>query len=229
YVGNPLVLCGCAGLLPTGSHPTRPQVGDQVVVLGGRTGRDGLHGATFSSAELTHDTSEIAGSAVQIGDPITEKGLIELIEAARDEQLYTAITDCGAGGLSSAVGEMGEALGVDVELTKVALKYPGLVPWEIWLSEAQERLVLAVPPTNLARLEELAKLWDVEVSVLGTFTGDGDLRVRYAGEIVAELPMEFLHDGLPRRHMTALYREPAQPASAPNITAAPGDLLLRML
>ena len=229
YLGNPLVFCGCAGLLPIGSHPTAAQVGDHVVVLGGRTGRDGLHGATFSSAELTHDTSETAGSAVQIGDPITEKGLIELIEAARDESLYTAITDCGAGGLSSAVGEMGELLGVDVELTKVALKYPGLVPWEIWLSEAQERLVLAVPSASLPRLHELAKLWDVEVSVLGTFTGDGDLRVRYEGEIVAELPMEFLHDGLPRRYMNALWREPKQSNAALKINDAPADLLLRML
>lgn len=228
YLGNPLVFCGCAGLLPTGSHPTAAQVGDFVVVLGGRTGRDGLHGATFSSAELTHDTSETAGSAVQIGDPITEKGLIELIEAARDARLYTAITDCGAGGLSSAVGEMGEALGVDVELTQVALKYPGLVPWEIWLSEAQERLVLAVPPAKLDPLRALADQWDVEVSVLGSFTGDEQLRVRYAGKLVADLPMRFLHDGLPRRRMTALYTDPA-PAPAPAISAAPGDLLLRML
>src|SRR5690606_36212815 len=166
-----------------------PQVGDQVVVLGGRTGRDGLHGATFSSAELTHETSEIAGSAVQIGDPITEKGLIELIEAARDEGLYHAVTDCGAGGLSSAVGEMGADLGVDVGLTRVALKYPGLTPWEIWLSEAQERMVLAVPPDAAARLEELARLWDVEMGVLGTFSGDGDLHVRYDGRIVGSLPM----------------------------------------
>jgi phosphoribosylformylglycinamidine synthase len=229
YLGNPLVFCGCAGLLPVGSHPTTPQAGDLVVVVGGRTGRDGLHGATFSSAELTHDTGETVGSAVQIGDPITEKGLIELIEAARDAALYSAITDCGAGGLSSAVGEMGEELGVDVELTNVTLKYPGLVPWEIWLSEAQERLVLAVPPANLARLQEMAKLWDVEVSVLGAFTGDGDLRVRYAGEVVADLPMEFLHDGLPRRHLSALWRERDQSASHPAIAASAGDLLLQML
>ena len=229
YLGNPLVFCGCAGLLPVGSHPTEPHVGDRVVVLGGRTGRDGLHGATFSSAELTHDTSETTGSAVQIGDPITEKGLIELIEAARDAGLYTAITDCGAGGLSSSVGEMGEHLGVDVELTNVTLKYPGLVPWEIWLSEAQERLVIAVPAANMPKLLELAKLWDVEVSDLGSFTGKGDLCVRYAGNIVAELPMEFLHDGLPRRHMQALWREPASTATGPTITATAGDLLLQML
>ncbi|RIK58019.1 MAG: phosphoribosylformylglycinamidine synthase, partial [Chloroflexi bacterium] len=131
-------------------------------------------------------------------------------------------------GLSSAVGEMGEELGVDVELTHVLLKYPGLVPWEIWLSEAQERMVLAVPPAKLARLRQLAALWDVEMSVLGSFTGDGDLRVRYAGTVVADLPMEFLHNGLPRRQMQAIYRAPAA-APAPAITAAPSTLLLQML
>jgi phosphoribosylformylglycinamidine synthase II len=207
YLGNPLVFCGCAGLLPRGTHPTAAQVGDLVVALGGRTGRDGIHGATFSSAELTHETSETAGSAVQIGDPITEKGLIELVEVARNEQLYNAITDCGAGGFSSSVGEMGEELGVDVELTNVMLKYPGLTPWEIWLSEAQERLVIAVPPAKLDRLREVAALWDVEVSVLGTFTGDRHLVVRYAGAVVADLPMDFLHDGLPQRQMRAVYRD----------------------
>jgi len=207
-----VVFCGCVGLLPHDSHPTAAQPNDLVVVLGGRTGRDGLHGATFSSAELTHDTAETTGSAVQIGDPITEKGLIELIQVARDEQLYTAITDCGAGGLSSAVGEMGEALGVNVDLSKVMLKYPGLVPWEIWLSEAQERMVLSVPSDKLHRLQELAELWEVEVSVLGHFTGDRLLHVHYAGQQVAHLPMEFLHDGLPRREMSALWQTPAMPA-----------------
>jgi phosphoribosylformylglycinamidine synthase II len=208
YIGNPLVFCGCVGLLPVGSHRTEAQVNDRIVVLGGRTGRDGLHGATFSSAELTHETSEVSGSAVQIGDPITEKGLIELIEAARDEQLYNAITDCGAGGLSSAIGEMGEKLGVDVELREVPLKYPGLVPWEIWVSEAQERIVIAVPPSNLPRLRELAALWDVELSDVGYFSGTQVLTVRYDGEMVAEIPMEFLHDGLPGRQMFATYYEP---------------------
>ncbi|MCB9139317.1 MAG: phosphoribosylformylglycinamidine synthase subunit PurL [Caldilineaceae bacterium] len=207
YLGNPLVFCGCAGLLPHGAHPTAARAGDLVVALGGGTGRDGIHGATFSSAELTHETGKTAGSAVQIGDPITEKGLIELIEAARDEQLYTAITDCGAGGFSSSIGEMGEELGVDIELTNVTLKYPGLTPWEIWLSEAQERLVIAVPPAGLARLQELAARWDVDVSVLGRFTGDRQLVVRYADHIVADLPMGFLHDGLPRRKMEAVYTE----------------------
>lgn len=209
YLGKPLVFCGCAGLLPHGSHRTEARPGDLIVALGGRTGRDGLHGATFSSAELTPETSETTGSAVQIGDPITEKGLIEVIEAARDRALYTAITDCGAGGFSSAIGEMGRTLGADVELAGAPLKYPGLAPWEIWLSEAQERMVLAVDPDKLAALRDVCALWDVELSVLGVFPGDGMLRVRSRGRVVGELPMDFLHDGLPRRTLTAEHREKA--------------------
>ena len=233
YLGNPLVFCGAVGLLPKDAHPTQPQPDDQVVVLGGRTGRDGIHGATFSSAELTQATHMEAGSAVQIGDPITQKGLIELVEAARDERLYNAITDCGAGGLSSAVGEMGEALGVDIELQDVPLKYPGLTPWEIWLSEAQERMVMAVPAQNLGRLRQLADLWDVEIRNLGHFSGDGWLRVRYRGRAVAELPMTFLHEGLPRPRRAAHYREPPPPhgpASPPARAATDAQqMLLRML
>ena len=236
YLGNPLVFCGAVGLLPKNAHPTQPRQGDRVVVLGGRTGRDGIHGATFSSAELTESTHSEAGSAVQIGDPITQKGLIELVEAARDERLYNAITDCGAGGLSSSVGEMAEKLGADVELQSVPLKYPGLTPWEIWLSEAQERMVMAVPSQNLKRLGELAKLWDVEFRDLGHFSGDGWLRVRYGGQAVAELPMAFLHDGLPRPLRTACYRDIGLPGSAqptvskqPETTPDPERMLLRML
>ncbi len=236
YLGNPLVFCGAVGLLPKDAHPTEPQPGDRIVVLGGRTGRDGIHGATFSSAELTQATHMESGSAVQIGDPITEKGLIELVEAARDARLYNAITDCGAGGLSSAVGEMGEKLGADIELKDVPLKYPGLTPWEIWLSEAQERMVLAVPEANLPRLQELAELWDVEMRDLGSFSRDGWLRVRYGGRAVAELPMAFLHDGLPLPHRTADYNahQPQQPSlqTALNREHAPPrakEILLQML
>jgi phosphoribosylformylglycinamidine synthase len=230
YIGNPLVYCGCVGLLPHGKHPRDPQVGDLIVALGGRTGRDGLHGATFSSAELTHETADISGSAVQIGDPITEKGLIELIEVARDEGLYHAITDCGAGGFSSAVGEMAAELGADVELAQVPLKYSGLRPWEIWLSEAQERIVLALSAEKLPRLQELADLWDVELCVLGRMTGDHRLIVRYEGQITAELAMDFLHEGLPRRQMEAVWQEPAP--STGQEAAVPSDysqILLTML
>jgi phosphoribosylformylglycinamidine synthase subunit PurSL len=212
YVGNPLVYCGCVGIAPKGLHRREPQPGDTVVVLGGRTGRDGLHGATFSSAELTHETGTTVGSVVQIGDPITEKATLEAIIRARDEGLYTAITDCGAGGLSSAVGEMGEHVGVDVDLQHVPLKYPGLRPWEIWLSEAQERMVLAVPEANLARLGEICQTYDVEWTAIGRFTGDARLHVRYDGTPVADLPMQFLHNGWPRCALEAVWSPPDVPA-----------------
>lgn len=214
YVGNPLVYCGALGLLPHGSHPTKAEVGDRVVSIGGRVGRDGIHGATFSSAGMDASTVDHVGSAVQIGDPITEKGCIEVVERARDAQLYTAITDCGAGGFSSAVGEMGEDLGVDVDLAIVPLKYPGLQPWEIWLSEAQERIVMAVPPTKLEALQALCDDWDVELTDLGDFTGDERLLVRHGQTTAVDMPMAFLHDGLPQREMQGAWSDPGPKAIA---------------
>ena len=209
YVGNPLVYCGALGILPHGSHPTEPQVGDRIISLGGRVGRDGIHGATFSSAGMDASTVDHVGSAVQIGDPITEKGLIEVIERARDAQLYNAITDCGAGGFSSSVGEMGEDLGVDVDLAVVPLKYPGLQPWEIWISEAQERIVIAVPPAKLDELQALCDAWDVELTDLGHFTGDQRLVVRHGDTGVVDMPMAFLHDGIPRQELSGAWTDPA--------------------
>ncbi len=203
YTANPLVFCGCVGLAPKNSHPREPQLGDHVIVLGGRTGRDGLRGATFSSMTMDAQTGEVAGASVQIGDPITEKGLIEVIVRARDAVLYHAITDCGAGGLSSAVGEMSSVIGTDVDLKRVKLKYPGLAPWEIWLSEAQERMVLAVPHTDLAALQALCDTFDVELTDIGAFTDTRHLVVRYGDHIVLDLANDFLHDGLPRRLLTA--------------------------
>lgn len=203
YIANPLVYCGCVGIAPAGSHPRAPQIGDRIVVLGGRTGRDGLRGATFSSAALTHETSDVAGASVQIGNPIVEKNVMEVVLAARDAKLYHAITDCGAGGLSSAVGEMGAQLGVQVQLERVPLKYAGLAPWEIWLSEAQERMVLAVPPENLDALRSICERFDCEMSDIGAFTGDGHLRVNYRDRRVCDMSMRFLHDGLPRRLLRA--------------------------
>jgi len=229
YVANPLVYCGCVGIAPQGSHPRHPAIGDRVVVLGGRTGRDGLHGATFSSAELSHDTSSTVGSVVQIGDPITEKAVLDVVLRARDERLYTAITDCGAGGLSSAVGEMGEELGVEVDLASVPLKYPGLRPWEIWLSEAQERMVLAVPERHLARLADLCRVYDVEWTVIGHFTGDGSLTVRYGPKTVAELPMAFLHHGWPKPNLVARWQPPTLPAWSPSSESTLAELVLRAL
>ncbi len=208
YTANPLVFCGCLGILPRDVHPTQPQPGDLVVVLGGHTGRDGLRGATFSSMEMDHETSEVAGSAVQIGHPIHEKQALEAVLLARDEQLYTAITDCGAGGLSSAVGEMARELGAEIHLERVPLKYPGLSPWEIWLSEAQERMVLAVPPTAWPRLQAICQGLDIEATALGTFSGDGRLRLYDNGQLVAQIATAFLHDGIPRRQLQAVWTPP---------------------
>jgi phosphoribosylformylglycinamidine synthase len=206
YTANPLVFCGTLGLAPRGSNPHDAQPGHAVVVLGGRTGRDGIHGATFSSAELAADTAAEVGSAVQIGDPITEKKLLDVLLQARDQQLYSAITDCGAGGLSSAVGEMGERTGVEVDLGAVPLKYPGLQPWEIWLSEAQERMVLAVPPEKLGAFLALCESEDVEATVIGHFASDGVLRVRHGGLPLVELSTQFLFDGRPQRVLEAAWQ-----------------------
>jgi phosphoribosylformylglycinamidine synthase subunit PurSL len=203
YTANPLVFCGCAGILPRGSHRTEPRPGDLVVVIGGRTGRDGLRGATFSSMEMDHQTGQIAGSAVQIGHPIHEKQVLEAVLIARDEGLYDAITDCGAGGLSSAVGEMASELGAEVHLDRVLLKYAGLRPWEIWLSEAQERMVLAIPPDRWPRFGQLCARLDVEATNLGIFTGDGVLTLRYEGRGVGCVHTAFLHNGIPRRRLKA--------------------------
>jgi phosphoribosylformylglycinamidine synthase len=229
YIANPLVFCGCLGALPSGSHPTAPHTGDKIVVLGGRTGRDGLRGATFSSMESDHTTSELSGSAVQIGHPIHEKQTLEAIMVARDEGLYNAITDCGAGGLSSSVGEMAEELGAVVHLERVPLKYPGLAPWEIWLSEAQERMVIAVPPQNVDRVAEIATGLDVEMTVLGVFTGDGVLRILHNGDAVGVLDCDFLHNGIPRLHLRAEWTPPPPTAASTPTPADPTATLLAML
>ncbi len=228
YRQNPLVYAGTLGIQPAGSYKNDPAPGDLVVLVGGRTGRDGLGGATFSSLELDATTAEVAGAAVQIGDPITEKQVQELILAARDEGLYTALTDCGAGGLSSAVGEMGEAHGVEVELAEVPLKYPGLAPWEIWLSEAQERMVMAVPEDRWPRLRALARRFGVPARAIGRFTGDGELVVRHRGEVVGRLPMAFLHGGRPQRRLAAHWRPPAY-APPPPAPDDPAGVLLALL
>ncbi len=217
YTANPLVFCGCVGMAPKGKHRKNPQVGDHVIVLGGRTGRDGLRGATFSSMTMDAQTGEVSGASVQIGDPITEKGLIDVIVRARDAGLYNDITDCGAGGLSSAVGEMASKIGCDVELTHVRLKYPGLAPWEIWLSEAQERMVLAVSPDNIAALQNLCDTFDTEITDVGSFTGNGRLVVRYDGNIVVNLHNEFLHDGIPQRQLSAIIDNSIPDRQAANI------------
>lgn len=228
YTSNPLVFCGCLGILPHGSHRSKAQPDDLIVVIGGRTGRDGLRGATFSSMEMDTTTSVVSGGAVQIGHPIHEKQVQEVVLRARDEGLYTAITDCGAGGLSSAVGEMGQDIGADVQLDFVPLKYPGLQPWEIWLSEAQERMVLAVPQENWARLKRICDGQDVEAVAIGTFASTGRLTLRYGDTFVGDISMHFLHDGIPQRHLTAIWQPPVFPDATPPIPDA-GQALLGLL
>ncbi|MDR0391486.1 MAG: phosphoribosylformylglycinamidine synthase, partial [Planctomycetaceae bacterium] len=164
YLGNPLVFCGNVGILPKDKSFKSPKSGDLIVVIGGRTGRDGIHGATFSSAELTSESESISGGAVQIGNAITEKMVLDVMLTARDRGLYNAVTDCGAGGLSSAVGEMGEKIGAEVELSNVPLKYEGLSYTEIWISEAQERMVFAVPTENWNEFKTLCESEDVEAT-----------------------------------------------------------------
>ena len=210
YTANPLVFCGNVGLIPRDRCEKSVEPGDLVVSVGGQTGRDGIHGATFSSAELD-DTSESLGSVVQIGNPIMEKKIVDALLQARDQNLYRSITDCGAGGFSSAVGEMGEHIGAEVHLERVSLKYEGLAPWEIWLSEAQERMVIAVPPENLDALLEICEAELVEATVLGAFTDTHRLQVFYEGSIVADLEMEFLHNGLPKPVKQAVWEPPKHP------------------
>jgi len=198
YLGNPLVFCGCVGLIPRDKIHKAAKSGDAIVLLGGRTGRDGIHGATFSSAELTHTHADEFSHAVQIGNAITEKKMADVILAARDRGLFNAITDCGAGGLSSAVGEMGEKTGAVVELEKVPLKYAGLRYDEIWISEAQERMVLAAPSENLDELLEMAREEDVEATVIGRFgTENHELILNYGGQEVGRMSMDFVHGGIP--------------------------------
>jgi phosphoribosylformylglycinamidine synthase len=215
YLGNPLVYCGNVAMLPVGMETKKVHEGDLIVALGGRTGRDGIHGATFSSAELTSESESLSGGAVQIGNAITEKMVMDVLLQARDRGLYHAVTDCGAGGFSSAVGEMGEELGAEVWLEKCPLKYEGLSYTEIWISEAQERMVLAVPPENWQELRELCESEGVEAAAIGRFVSTGKLLLTYHGQTVGELTMSYLHEGRPPVVRDAIYQPPQATALTP--------------
>jgi phosphoribosylformylglycinamidine synthase len=229
YLGNPLVYCGTVGLIPVDRCRKEPRAGDLIVAVGGRTGRDGIHGATFSSVELTAESEQVSGGAVQIGNAITEKKLLDVLLQARDRGLYHAITDCGAGGFSSAVGEMGAELGAAVELDKAPLKYEGLSYTEIWISEAQERMVLAVPPESWPALQELCAGEGVEASVIGRFEATGRLLLSYQGNIVADLAMDFLHEGRPTVVRQATWTPPAAPKLEATRSEDFTPILLRIL
>ncbi len=208
YVGNPLVFCGNVGLLPVGMTEKTVVPGDVVILVGGRTGRDGIHGATFSSAELTSESEIISSGAVQIGNPITEKKMLDTLLQARDLGLYRAITDVGGGGLSSAIGELCSQTGVRVHLERIPLKYKGLSYTEIWISEAQERMVIAVPVENVEKILKLFANEDVEATVVADITDNHKLELVYQGNLVCELEMDFLHDGFPKLTRKATWNQP---------------------
>ncbi len=211
FLGKPLVYCGTVGIIPTEvagkpGFEKKAQVGDYIVMVGGRIGKDGIHGATFSSEEL-HEGSP--ATAVQIGDPITQRKMYDCIMRARDLGLYNAITDNGAGGLSSSVGEMAEDTGGCIlDLAKAPLKYDGLQPWEILISEAQERMTLAVPAKHLEAFLELARVMDVEATALGQYTDSGYFHICYGEKVVAHLHMDFMHDGVPQMQLRAHWQAP---------------------
>ncbi len=222
FLGKPLVFCGTVGRMPlevagkpANEKGARP--GDRIVMVGGRIGKDGIHGATFSSEEL-HEGSP--ATAVQIGDPITQKKMADFLMEARDLGLYNCITDCGAGGLSSSVGEMAEKPGgAEIHLEKAPLKYAGLAPWEIFLSEAQERMTLAVPPDKLGAFLDLAQRREVEATALGEYNDGGFLDCYYEGRLIGRLDMQFLHHGVPKMRLEAEL-ETAEAAPAPALSDA---------
>ncbi len=221
YLGNPLVYCGNVGMIPVGLEEKQVRPDDLIVAIGGRTGRDGIHGATFSSAELTSESESLSGGAVQIGNAITEKMVLDVLLQARDRGLYNAVTDCGAGGFSSAVGEMGEEVGAEVWLEKAPLKYEGLTYTEIWISEAQERMVLAVPQDSWDELNELCASEGVEAAIIGRFVPTGRLQLTYHGQTVGDLSMQFLHGGRPPVVRDAVYHPPqTQPIELPEMSSA---------
>lgn len=203
FRAKPTIAVGSYGIIPKKqAKKGKPKKGDLIITIGGRTGRDGIHGATFSSGEMTDKTSNVSGSAVQIGNAIEEKRIIDAILALRKANLIRTLTDCGAGGFSSAIGEMGAKVGARVYLEKVPLKYFGLDPWEIFLSESQERMVLCISPKNIKNALAICKIYNVEIAVMGKFDGKKRLTVTYGRTLVCDLDMEFLHEGLPQRKMT---------------------------
>lgn len=209
FRAKPTVIVGAYGILPEArAEKGQPQLGDLVVTFGGRTGRDGIHGATFSSGEMTDRTADVNQSAVQIGNAIEEKRLSDALLEARDLGLIRAITDCGAAGFGSAIGEIGENIGVTVDISKAPLKYPGLAPWEIWISESQERMVAAISPDKVDEFMKICKKYNVESTALGEFDGSNTLTVNYGEKNIIELDYEFLKNGLPKRVMYADWKRP---------------------
>ncbi len=235
YLGKPLVYCGTVGIMPRRladgreSHDKTPSPGDVIYMVGGRVGSDGIHGATFSSLELTEESPS---SAVQIGDPITQKKMVDMLLKARDDGLLQVTTDNGAGGLSSSIGEMAELTGgAKVDLSQVPLKQVGLSSWEILVSESQERMTVGVRPEDCQEFEKLASLHEVEATAVGTFTDTGDFHILHGEQSVALLPIEFLHDGVPQLQLESEWIPPVneEPAYPQTNASDMGGILSRLL
>lgn len=221
FVGNPLVFCGTGGLIPKERIEKAALIGDHIIVAGGRTGRDGIHGATFSSAELTDKSEVVSSGAVQIGNAIEEKRVMDTLLQCSAKTLFTAATDCGAGGLSSACGEISAEHGCAIHLDRVPLKYAGLSYAEIWISESQERMVMTARPENVAEVLAIFASEGVEAVDIGTVTGTHHLELFWHGERMADLDMHFLHDGVPRLKRPAVFT--AKPESDA-VYSVPADL-----
>ncbi|WOE64184.1 phosphoribosylformylglycinamidine synthase subunit PurL [Wolbachia endosymbiont of Zaprionus tsacasi] len=230
FCGKPLVFVGSIGIIPRNinnapSHIKGPKNGDKIVIIGGRVGRDGIHGATFSSEALSGNSPS---TIVQIGDPITQKKLSNAVIKARDLDLYNAITDNGAGGLSSSIGEMGKD-GFEVDLSKVLLKNDGMAQWEIWISESQERMTLAVPEENLPMFKQIMKKHDVEVCVIGEFNESGKAVVKCPeGTVIMDIETEFLHDGNPKVHLQTKPWSKGLPALCAGMTTSSPSLAIEL-
>lgn len=207
FRAKPTVAVGSYGLMPKKRAVKRnPKIGDLIVTIGGATGRDGIHGVTFASGEMTSKTGTTSGSAVQIGNAIEEKRMIDTVLELSKQKLIQTITDCGGGGYSSAIGEMAEEIGARVYLEKVPLKYSGLAPWEIFLSESQERMILAISPNNLIKVRKICRLFNVPTDTIGKFDGSKKLIVSYENQKVCDMPMKFIHNGLPQRTMKGYFK-----------------------
>ena len=233
FAGKPLVFVGTIGLIPREingkpSHEKKARPGDKIIVAGGRVGRDGIHGATFSSVALDEGSP---ATAVQIGDPITQKKMSDaIIKELRDKGWYSAITDNGAGGLSSSIGEMAEQSGgFHVELEKVPLKYPGMVPWEIWISESQERMTLAAAPEHSDDIIEFLAKRGVEATVIGTYTDSGKAVVSWHGKNIMDIDMDFLHDGIPETPLCTSFTSGGKETFEPDEPDDYAQTLLKML
>jgi len=229
YIYNPVVYCGSIGIIPSNLTFKAPKDGDIIVVFGGKTGKDGIHGVTFASIELDESSEATSKGAVQIGNPITEKKLLDALLEARDAGLYSAITDCGGGGLSSAIGEMGKELGVSVHLDKVPLKYEGLKYDEVWISESQERMIISVPKKNIKELKDIFRKHDVDFALIGRFEDTGKLKLFYRSKKVAELHMDFLHNKCPVSNKKATWKRKHYSESQPKKKIDIEKVVLKLL